>query len=195
MHASEAPGRLRHVLRTRTTTSPARRLTLVVAALAATAGLSACQVASPITTDQPYDPADGVSLDTDEVSVRDLLIISEGNGTPGVVVGYVVNTSAEPLTVEVALEDEGTRTPLSPALEIAADSAGRLDGRAAEGEFVDPVIAAQIPGLPGGLVDVRITTSTGEATSTSVPVLPPDGVYANYVDLLGGSGDAATATE
>ncbi len=194
MHASEAPARLQPVLRTRTTTPPASRLTLVVAALAATAGLSACQVASPITTDQPYDPADGVSLDTDDVSVRDLLVISEGNGTPGAIVGYVVNNSEEPLSVEVALESEGARTVLTPAVEIATDSAGRLDGRAAEGEFVNPVLAAEIPGLPGGLVDVRITTSTGEATSTSVPVLPPDGIYANYAELLGG-GDAATATE
>ncbi len=194
MHVSEAPGRLRRVPRTLITTPPARRLILVVAALAATAGLSACQVASPITTAQPYDPADGVSLDTEEVSVRDLLVVSEGNGTPGVIVGYVVNNSEEPLSVEVALVEDGTRTVLTPAVEIAADSAGRLDGRAAEGEFVDPVIAAQIPGLPGGLVDLRITTSTGEATSTSVPVLPPDGVYANYAELLGG-GDAATATE
>lgn len=198
MHPSEAPGRVRGVLRTRTTTSPTRRLSLVVAALAATAGLSACQVASPITTDQPYDPADGVSLDTEEVSVRDLLVVSEGNGGPGVILGYVVNTSEEALSVEVALETDGARTQLTPVVEIPADSAARLDGRVVEGEFVDPILAAEIPGVPGGLIDVRITTSTGGVSSTSVPVLPPDGVYANYTKLLGGGdddGDMATATE
>lgn len=191
------------MLRTRTTTSPTRRLALAVAALATAAGLSACQVASPITTNQPYDPADGVSVDTDtgDVQVRDLLIVSEGNGGPGAVLGYVVNNSAEALSVQVALEIEGTRTDLAPALQIPAESAARFDGRIAEGEFEEPIIAEEIPGLPGGLIDLRITTSAGEVSSTSAPVLPPDGYYANYADLIGagseggGDADAATATE
>ncbi len=184
------------MLRTRTSTSPTRRLSLIVAALAATAGLSACQVASPITTDQIYDPADGVSIDTEsgDVEVRDLLVVSEGNGGPGVILGYVVNSSEESLTLEVALEVDGARTELTPSVEIPADSAARLDGRIAEGEFVDPILAAEIPGLPGALIDLRITTSGGEVASSSVPVLPPDGYYANYADLLG-EGDAATATK
>ena len=196
MHSSEAPGRLRVVLRTRTTTSPTRRLSMMVAALAATAGLSACSVASPITTDQPYDPADGVSLDTEEVSVRDLLVVSQGNGGPGAVLGYVVNKSEEALSVEVALAADGARTDLTPIVEVPADGVARLDGRVAEGEFTNPILAAEIPTVPGALIDVRITTSTGGVSSTSVPVLPPDGVYVNYAKLLGGgSGDAATATE
>ncbi len=173
----------------RTTTPPTRRFALVTATLAAAYGLTACQVASPITTDLPYDPAEGVSVQTERMELLDLVIISEGEDTPGVISGYVVNLSDEPLSVDLALEVDGGRTPLSPSVEVAADSGTRLDGKTEEGEFVDPVQADSIPGLAGGLVTVRVSTSNGNTVSTRVPVFPPDGIYQPYAELIGSSSE------
>ena len=169
--------------RSRTTTPPIRRFGLAVATLATAFGVSSCQVASPITTDLPYDPADGVSVETDDMEVLDLVIISEANGAPGVVSGYVVNTSGEPLTVNIALEAEGERTDLMPPVEVDPSQGMRMDGKTDDGEFVDPVTAEAVPGVPGGLVTLRLSTSQS-AVSTRVPVLPPDGIYAPYAEVV-----------
>ncbi|MGB3256370.1 MAG: hypothetical protein WBG89_00430 [Ornithinimicrobium sp.] len=169
--------------RTRRTTPPIRRFGLAVATLATAFGVSSCQVASPITTDMQYDPADGVSVETEDMDVLDLVIISEGEGAPGVVSGYVVNTSDEPLTVNVALEAEGERADLAPAVEVNPSRGVRMDGRTDDGAFVDPVLADAVPGFPGGLVTLRFSTGQS-AVSARVPVLPPDGVYEPYVEVL-----------
>ncbi len=165
---------------------PTRRLAMAAASVTAALGLSACQVASPITTDLPYDPAEGVSVETDDVEVLDLLVISEGNGAPGVISGYVVNTSSEPVTVSVALEADGDRTQLSPDIEVSPSRGMRMDGKTDDGDFVDPLMAQAVPGVTGGMVTLRLST-TQSAVSTLVPVLPPDGIYAPYADILGGA--------
>ncbi len=157
---------------------------MAVATLAATFGVGACQVASPITTDLPYDPADGVSVETDDMEVLDMVVISEGNGAPGVISGYVVNTSSEPVTVSVALEAEGDRTQLSPDIEVSPSRGMRMDGKTDDGDFVDPLMAQAVPGVTGGMVTLRLST-TQSAVSTLVPVFPPDGIYEPYADVLG----------
>ncbi|MGB3761599.1 MAG: hypothetical protein WA966_00130 [Ornithinimicrobium sp.] len=169
--------------RTRTTTPPIRRFGLAVAALATAFGVSSCQVLSPITTDLPYDAADGVSAGTGIMEARDLVIISEGEGAPGVISGYVVNTGTEPLTVNVSLEAEGESTDQTPAIEVNPNKGVRMDGKTDDGEFVDPVLADAVPGLPGGLVTLRLSTSQS-AVSARVPVLPPDGIYEPYAEVV-----------
>ncbi|MGB3829690.1 MAG: hypothetical protein WA962_13030 [Ornithinimicrobium sp.] len=168
----------------RTSTPPARRFAVTTTALAAAFALSACQLNSPVQTNDPYDPADGVSAETDDMEVLDLVVISEGNGAPGVISGYVVNTSSEPLTVQVALEADGARTELTPSVEVSRSQGVRMDGKTDDGEFVDPVRADSVPGVPGGMVSLRLSTADS-AVSTLVPVLPPDGVYEPYAEVVG----------
>ncbi len=117
------------------------------------------------------------------MEVLDLVIISEGDGAPGVVSGYVVNTSGEPLTVNVALETEGERTDLTPPVEVDPSQGMRMDGKTDDGEFVDPVTAEAVPGVPGGLVTLRLSTGRS-AVSARVPVLPPDGLYEPYAEVV-----------
>lgn len=165
-----------------------RALPVAGFALTAALGLSACQMTSPVTTDILYDPADGVSVDVGDVAVRDLLIVSEGDGAPGVVSGLVVNNAAEPTEVTLVISADGQATPLSPTVSVAAGEAVRLDGQGVDGsaEAVSiPVVAA----APGGNVEILVQTSDGQADSALTPVLLPEGYYS---DLVSTTADASS---
>ena len=157
-----------------------RRLAVAGFALTAALGLSACQMTSPVTTDMIYDPADGVSVDVGDVAVRDLLIVSEGDGAPGVVSGLVVNNSAEPADVTLVISADGQATPLSPTVSVPAGQSVRLDGQAADGSAQAVSIPA-VAAAPGGNVEILVQTSGGEADSALTPVLLPEGYYSDLV--------------
>lgn len=131
------------------------------------AGLAAC--APTYTTDIPYDPADGVSLVAGDVVIRDLLVVSEGNGAPGTLRGLVVNNGPEAVTVEVSV----AQVPLDPPLEVVAGGAARLDGTPLlDGQGGQPLLLDSVPYPPGTAVPVRVTTSAGGVGSASTFVLP-----------------------
>ena len=135
-------------------------------------GLSACQVASPVTTDLSYDPADGVSVVLGDVRILDLLVVSEGGGAAGIVAGSVVNTSREEVTVSMAVQGEEGRTDLSPTLTVPPTTSVRADGEGESGSG-EPVRVESVEVNAGQLVTLRITTSAGETASRRVPVLLP----------------------
>ena len=178
----------------RVTTRPALlstvagRLGAAAAAGALATGLTACQLASPTTTDLSYDPADGVSVDVGMVVVRDLLVVSEGGGASGVVSGLVVNRSDEPVTVSLTDSAQADQA-LAPEIEVPANGAVRLDGRnPVEGSAGEPVTIPAVQSSAGGTVSIRVSTSAGEVNSALVPVLLPQNQYGDMV------GDQATAT-
>ena len=154
------------------------RLAGVTTAVLAATALSACQVTSPITTDLDYDPADGVSVDVGEVKIRDLLVVSEADGAAGVVSGLVINDGTDSVTVTLQLAGQA---PLEPAVEVPAGGSVRLDGRDPLGEErSEPVVIPSVAEPAGAYLDLRVTTSAGEVTSTNAPVQPPDGPYSGY---------------
>jgi len=166
-----------------------------VATLVSPLMLSGCFVTSPVTTDNTYDPAEGVSVETTGLEISDLLLVSEGEGAPGVVAGYAVNTAipgrqpTEPaeqddITVQFALEADGERTDLDSEVTLSPAKAKRLDGRTDDGDFKDPLTVSSVPALPGSLVTMRVMTSGGEAVSARIPVYPPERIYAPYQSVL-----------
>jgi len=143
---------------------------LVAAALAGVVVLSGCQVMSPIQTNVPYQPADGVAVDLGEVQIRDLVVVSGAKGEVGTLSGMVVNKGASRVTITFATGADGSST----SAVAPAGSQTRLSG-VQGGESVSlPAIAA----APGGIVKIVISTPTSGASEVSVPVLPPDGYYA-----------------
>lgn len=160
-----------------------RRLAVAGFALTAALGLSACQMTSPVTTDMIYDPADGVSVNVGDIAVRDLLIVSEGDGAPGIVSGLVVNNSAEPTDVTLVVSADGRATPLSPTVSVPAGGAVRLDGQSSgdSDETTGPVSIPAVAVAPGGNVEILVQTASGQADSALTPVLLPEGYYSDLV--------------
>lgn len=157
-------------------TSRPRRLAATGLALAAALTLSACQISSPVTTDMVYDPADGVSVDAGDIAVRDLLVVSEGAGAPGVVSGLVVNDGDEAAEVTLTIAVEGQMQTLTPTVSVEPGNAVRLDGAAGSDTQVTIPSVAQ---PAGSNLEILVQTSLGEAASGQAPVMLPTGYYSD----------------
>ncbi|MEP7035919.1 MAG: hypothetical protein ABI934_10050 [Actinomycetota bacterium] len=145
---------------------------MAAAAAAAVLALSGCQVASPIQTSVPYQPADGVAVNLGDVQIRDLVIVSDAKGAAGVLSGQVVNNSAQPVTVTF------TTGPGAYGLAraiIPANDSTRLSGV----EGTPPVTIPSMSARPGDTAIVIISTPEAGAPVVQVPVLPPTGYYSS----------------
>lgn len=124
-----------------------------------------------------------------DIELVDVLVVSAGEGAPGVVSAYAVNVGEEPLTLDLLVESDAGRTALSPTVEVGTNEGVRLDGMSAPAPVSgseEPVLVEAVNVLPGEVLMLRMTTSAGETTSARVPVLPPEGPYGLYADLLSG---------
>lgn len=149
-----------------------RALATAAVASALLLGTAGCGVFTPTATLKHYDPTDGVSANIGDLSVRNLLLITNGVGDAAVV-GNIVNngSSLEFLTLEVRgatpLSTETGAYPGNTKLGIADDN---------------PVVFYGAGVVAGEYVDVYLQYGDHEGQLVSVPVL--DGtnpLYAPYV--------------
>ncbi len=141
---------------------------LLTSALAAgTVALSGCMQFSPMTTELPYDPADGVSTTLGDLTVHDLLVVSAAKGDPGVVSGYVVNSSDQ----KIVLQIKGPNA-VATQTTIPANGTVRL-----QGGDTPTVQLSTTNARPGSLLDLQLKTSEHGTNTVPVPVLLPDGYY------------------
>lgn len=142
-----------------------RRLGHVVAATVcglAVANLTAgCMVFSPVQTNDPYQPADGVEAHIGGLALRDLMLV----GDPGraVVSGSIVNDGRVPVTVQVQPQAADGGVTAGSELQVAANEQVDLASR----DLVIPGVTAK----PGTITTLRITATPGGTTIVSVPVL------------------------
>ena len=147
---------------------PLALVALVAVAVGATAG---CSMFSPQTTTLQYTPSDGVQADLEGgVRVRNALFVTGGADEPATLVGTVVNTGDEDVTV----------TFIGEAVE------GEVDVPARESVQIGPEGDEQIEvsamgAHPGELVTVQV--SVGESgAELRVPVVSGD--LPEYADLV-----------
>ncbi|WP_299444593.1 hypothetical protein [uncultured Phycicoccus sp.] len=159
------------------------RLTGLAVATLLAAG---CGVFSPIQTDYPYIPADGVSLSVPGLDLRNLAVISDGAGSEGVLIGQAVNPGAEAVEVlfgvpgaDGSLESAGGRTAV-PAYSGAALS----DATTAVG-------LGSVAAAPGEMTQLIVTTEEAGQNVVLVPVLPRDSYYSDLATPV----PSATPTE
>ncbi|WP_336922484.1 hypothetical protein [Aquipuribacter sp. SD81] len=116
---------------------------------------------------EPYAPADGLQAELGDVLVRNVLVVSEGSGEPGVVSGALVSRSEEDTVVLV--EAGGS----DAVVEVGAGETvflGTEDGEQVEIETVEEAAGAATP--------VTFTSETVGAVTIVVPVQLPEGAYA-----------------
>lgn len=161
---------------------PRRLATVLVAVATGAAVLSGCQATNPMSTMIDYAPADGIQLDGPTLDARDLLVVSHGNGSPGIVSGSLINTGTEPLTVTVSVAGQ----PLDGEVTVDPGASVRLDGVRPDGSEVDPVTIPALETPAGQSVEVRLTTGQ-ETLAGDAPVLLPHGPYEGFADQAGGT--------
>lgn len=160
-----------------------RRATILTAAAVGALVLSGCQVTNPTTTMLRYAPADGVEIDGETLDVRDLLVVSKGDGAPAVVLGSLVSSAAEPITVTVSVAGQ----ELSPQVTVEPGSVVRLDGTQADGSQGERMILPALETPAGQSVEVRIAAAGQDTLAVNAPVLLPHGHYEQFADDAGGT--------
>jgi len=131
---------------------------------------SAC---SPIETDRPYSPSDGLRVDlTDELRGLNLMVVSAAEGEPGTLIGAFANDSSEDVEFDV-LPDGGA------ALTVPV-AAGETVYLGAEDGF--EAMFGRVDAAPGAVLPVTVSVSSGEEKALSLPVL--DGTLEEYAHLV-----------
>jgi hypothetical protein len=146
--------------------STSLRRILPVFAVGAALALAGCSTQSPVQTDEPYQPADGVPVDLGPVQVRDLVVISSGKGKPGVLSASLINTSDTEHRVAFALPES---TP------VFATAPPHSQHELSNGTQLQ---LPSVPVVPGEVVVLTVQSPAAPTTVVTVPVLPPVGYYA-----------------
>jgi hypothetical protein len=158
------PSRLRRPGR-----GPVAALAAVLVGAAAT--LAACSTQSPAQTTVAYQPADGIDVNLGALEARGLVLVSTAKGAAGVLVGSLINTGNDPLTVLFLTAEQvqgGTSTTGGPSMELKPSSQTPVSG----------VQIGSVPAAPGALTTIVLQTKAGQVFA-NVPVLLPDGYYSS----------------
>jgi hypothetical protein len=172
--------------------------------------LAGCSYTNPPDVLKVSDPGDGrsgqiASNNDGAVKLRNFLVVSDGNGKPGTLVGAVSNETSQPATVTLTLaqtDQSGQPTPVgtttvtlkpSEYLQFGDPAGGSggtttaTPGASASTGVVGPEAATgrvtnyQIPAVQaptGGFMQLSARTAGGGGTLIDVPILPPVGEYA-----------------
>ena len=143
-----------------------------VIAASAAAGALLLAACSPTTTTLEYAPSDGARVEvTDQMMGHNLLVVSEGDGAPGTLLGALSNDSAE--DVVFALEAEGAAAVNVP---VAAGETVYLSTEDGLEALLDSVVSEA-----GS--DLEASLTAGDTTAEFfLPVL--DGTLPEYAEYL-----------
>ena len=156
----------------RTGTPPGRRPLAVLAAVGVGTALAlgACSTQSPAQTTVAYQPADGIDVDLGAVQARGLVLVSAAKGAAGVLIGSLINSGSDPVTVTflTAEQAQGT-TSTGPTMQLKGNEQLPIDG----------IQFPSVPVAPGDLTNIVLQTKAGGQVFANVPVLLPDGYYSS----------------
>lgn len=149
-----------------------RRSPLAALGLTAAAAvtLGACSFTNPIMTLQPYSAGDGVRAELREgaVIVENLMVLTEGEGETGYVLGSLVNRTSS--AVEFMLDLDGE----SASFEVPAAGTVNL--------MEENITIEEISVAPGGKLPAVVATTEDGNTALQAPVL--DGAIPPYDEYL-----------
>ena len=149
------------------------KLAMATAALAiGLLSLTGCGYINAQQTTQQYSSSDGTRTDLGPLQLRNFIIVSDGEGKPGRVIGAVYNTSSNDviLTIKGA---EGSQTQVP----VKKNSYTMLNGSS------DAAILSTTGTKPGALAEVTISENgTNKDAKFTVPVL--DGTLVDYKNFV-----------
>lgn len=139
---------------------------IIVAALA----LAGC---APNTTMRSYAAGDGARADlANQVRAENVLIVSEGEGSPGTLVGSFVNEWSQDTEVSLTVDGQGESItitlPGSATVILSPDH--------------ESIVLPSIPVPPGGVLSVQLSTTESGSVTLPIPVL--DGTIDPYQDYV-----------
>lgn len=146
-------------------------------AVASAVLLAGCSFTSDDVTLQPYAPSDGLQVDLGDVLVRNVLVVSEGAGEPGVLSGTLVNRGDTDVTVVVEVGGTTAEIDVPTSQSVVLSPLGDEDGETVVMDSVEPP--------SGGVLDVSFSDPEGDSAVLTVPVVLPEGPYAELTPPAG----------
>ena len=133
-------------------------------------GATGCSAVNDQATTTEYSPSDGIVQNIGDVALRNILVVSDGDGEPGRLIGTVVNESSEPVNFELSVGGSNLSWNIPAGGKVVYDDAPQAE-----------VLVQSVNVVPG--TGIRAEASTGSETATlNVPVV--DGQVPYYKDLL-----------
>lgn len=165
------------------------RAAVVAAGLATSLVVAGCSATNPIQTEDQYDPSDGVSITLGDVRALNLLVVTAGEGEPGVLHGALTNQGDDDASVTVTFQtsgDDATATPTADPTTVAVPAGATVllsgaDG-AQDGDRTVAVDITSTPAAPGDVTTIGLTSDLAGSEQLQVPVL--DGTLPQYEALL-----------
>lgn len=151
-----------------------RAVAAAALAVALSAGLAGCNMISPQRTTMQYDASDGVNVDLGDVSLRNVILVTDSEGQQANLVYTAVNESNGDAKVEIKFDNSSVSANLShdPANAMHQFGFGDGDLNVVNGEFkpgstVTPVFTATYTDASG-------QSQTITVDNKAVPVLGDD---------------------
>ena len=161
--------------------TPARRRPVALLVAAASAGLllPGCSFLSPDTSLKPFAPADGLQAELGDVLVRNMLVVSEGDGEPGLLVGALVNRGEEDTTVSLEVGETAVDIDVPAGVSVAIGTeADRPDGE--QSTIVSETVEIDaVEPAAGDVVELTVTDAQAGSAALQVQVVLPTKWYAD----------------
>ena len=141
-------------------------------AVLALLGATGCSATSLQATTLEYAASDGIVENVGPVQLRNILIITSGEGEPGTLLGTMFNESDSPVQVSIDAGNESS--------QITIEANGKY---VFEDEVDDDGTLQDVSEIPGALVDLEFTVDS-ESETFRVPVL--DGTLEEYREFVPG---------
>ncbi|MFZ3453302.1 hypothetical protein [Arthrobacter sp. 7Tela_A1] len=133
-------------------------------------GATGCSVVNDQATTMEYSPSDGIVQDLGDIQLRNILVVSDGDGEPGRLLGTVINDSSDPVNFELEVGGSTLTWNLPAGGKVIYDDAPQSE-----------VLVETVDVLPGTGIRAEATAGTETAT-LNVPVV--DGQVQYYEDYL-----------
>jgi hypothetical protein len=147
-------------------------------------GSTGCAFISPVATQIPYDPSDGVGTTVGDVKVRNAMAITADGDTVNLVM-YVLNASTEPVEVRFEYNFEGE----DPAQSSDGENSETFEfapgesisfGNSENNEDAPTLILENVDVEPGSLMPLFVQYGEETGKTMLVPVLD-EAIYADLV--------------
>lgn len=160
------------------------RSAAAAAGLALGLALTGCSATNPIQTQAEYSASDGVRATVGDVRATNLLLVTQAQDSPGVLLGAFTNDGDQDTTLTVAFlpaDAAAGDEPENPTT-IALPAGGTVLLQGADAQDGSEVTVPQTPAAPGDVATVVLSTDVGGSQTLTVPVL--DGRLPDYADLV-----------
>jgi hypothetical protein len=133
-------------------------------------GATGCSAVNDQATTMVYSPSDGIIENVGALEMRNILVVSNGDGAPGRLMGTVLNDSTEPVNLELSVGGSTLTWNIPAGEKVVYDDAPQAE-----------VLVESVNVLPGTGIRAEATAGSESAT-LNLPV--QDGQVDYYRDYL-----------